>query len=41
MDMFSVKDKNILVSGGSPGLGREIAIGLAQQDAHIVIVARG
>jgi 2-deoxy-D-gluconate 3-dehydrogenase len=40
IDMFSVKDKIILVSGGNRGLGREISIGLARQDANVVIAAR-
>jgi len=40
MNMFSVEDKIILISGGNRGLGREIATGLAQQDANVVIAAR-
>jgi NAD(P)-dependent dehydrogenase (short-subunit alcohol dehydrogenase family) len=40
MNLFSVEDKIILVSGGSRGLGKEMAIGLAQHGAHVVIAAR-
>ena len=40
MNMFSVEDKIILISGGNRGVGREIATGLAQQDANVVIAAR-
>ena len=38
--MFSIREKNIFISGGNRGLGRGIAIGLAQQGAHIIIAAR-
>lgn len=38
--MFSISEKNIFISGGNRGLGRGIAIGLAQQGAHIIIAAR-
>ncbi len=38
--MFSINGKNILISGGSRGIGRGIAIGLAQQGAHLILAAR-
>lgn len=38
--MFSLKDKRILVTGGSSGIGRQIAIDIAQRGAVVVLVAR-
>lgn len=38
--MFNIKDKNIIVTGASSGLGQHIAEFYAQQGANIVICAR-
>lgn len=38
--LFSVEAKIILVTGGSRGLGKEIALGLARHGARVVIAAR-
>jgi NAD(P)-dependent dehydrogenase (short-subunit alcohol dehydrogenase family) len=38
--MFSIRDKIIFITGGNRGIGRGIAIGLAQQGARVVIAAR-
>lgn len=38
---FSVKDKVAVVTGGSKGIGRAIAITLAENGADVVIAARG
>jgi dehydrogenase/reductase SDR family protein 4 len=38
---FSVKDKVAIVTGGSKGIGRAIAITLAENGADIAIAARG
>ena len=38
--MFLIRDKIIFVSGGNRGIGRGIAIGLAQQGARVVIAGR-
>lgn len=35
--MFSLNDKRCLVVGGSGGIGREIALGLAEQGADVVL----
>ena len=39
-DMFSLKDKIALVTGGSRGLGQAMAIGLAEAGANVVITSR-
>ena len=39
-DMFSLKDKIALVTGGSRGLGQAMAIGLAEAGADVVITSR-
>ena len=40
MTLFSLKDKVALVTGGSSGLGRQMAKVLAMQGANVVVVAR-
>ena len=40
MDQFSLKDQTAIVTGGGQGLGKAIAIALAQAGANIIIYAR-
>ena len=40
MDLFDLRGKVAIVTGGNGGLGRGMAIGLASAGAHIVIAAR-
>jgi NAD(P)-dependent dehydrogenase (short-subunit alcohol dehydrogenase family) len=40
LDSFSLAGRRALVTGGSRGLGKEIAIGLAQGGAELVLVGR-
>lgn len=40
MDLLSLKEKVAIVTGGNRGLGRAIAIGLAEAGADIIIVSR-
>ena len=39
-NLFDIKDKVIVVTGGCGILGRSIALYLAQQGARIVVLAR-
>lgn len=39
-DLFSVRDKVVLVSGGSRGIGRAVAQAFAEAGAHVVVSAR-
>lgn len=39
-ELFSLQGKNAVVTGGSRGLGKEMAIGLAQAGANIAIISR-
>jgi NAD(P)-dependent dehydrogenase (short-subunit alcohol dehydrogenase family) len=39
-EMFSIRDKKVIVTGASRGLGRTIAEGFLQQDAQVLFVAR-
>jgi len=37
-DLFAVTEKNVVITGGGQGLGRTMALGLAQRGANIAIV---
>lgn len=39
-ELFSLKGKNAIVTGGGQGLGKSMALGLAQAGADIIIAAR-
>jgi len=39
-NLFLLKNKNILITGGSSGIGRQCAISCSQTGANVVIVAR-
>lgn len=38
--LFSLKGRNAIVTGGGQGLGKSMALGLAQAGANIIIAAR-
>jgi NAD(P)-dependent dehydrogenase (short-subunit alcohol dehydrogenase family) len=40
LDAFSLAGRRAMVTGGSRGLGKEIAFGLAQAGADVVLVGR-
>jgi NAD(P)-dependent dehydrogenase (short-subunit alcohol dehydrogenase family) len=40
MPKFDLTDRVAIVTGGSQGIGKGIALGLAEQGAHIVVVSR-
>jgi NAD(P)-dependent dehydrogenase (short-subunit alcohol dehydrogenase family) len=40
MDLFNLKGKTAIVTGGAVGLGRQMALGLAETGADIVICSR-
>lgn len=40
MNIFSLEGKNAMVTGGAGGIGKEIAIGLAQSGAKVSIASR-
>jgi NAD(P)-dependent dehydrogenase (short-subunit alcohol dehydrogenase family) len=39
--MFDFNDKSVLITGGSRGLGRALALNLSSRGAKVVLVARG
>jgi len=40
MTPFHLKDKNIIVTGASSGLGRQVAISCSQLDARVILIGR-
>ena len=40
MDLFKVEGRTAIVTGGGAGLGQQMALGLAEAGAHIVICSR-
>ena len=38
--LFSVKDQVVLVTGGSRGIGKELALAFASRNAHVIIAGR-
>lgn len=41
MEKFSLEGKTVLITGGSKGLGKAVALGLAEAGANIAVAARG
>lgn len=39
-DLFELTGKVVIVTGGSPGLGREMALAFAEHGADVVIASR-
>ncbi|MBQ0138552.1 MAG: 2-dehydro-3-deoxy-D-gluconate 5-dehydrogenase KduD [Kurthia sp.] len=39
-ELFSLQGKNAVVTGGSRGLGKEMALGLAQAGANVAVISR-
>lgn len=39
-ELFNLEDKVAIVTGGSVGIGKQLAVGLAEAGAHVVITAR-
>jgi NAD(P)-dependent dehydrogenase (short-subunit alcohol dehydrogenase family) len=40
LDRFSLKDKTVIVTGASQGIGESIALGMAEAGANVVLAAR-
>ena len=40
LDRFSLKDKTVIVTGASQGIGESIAMGMAEAGANVVLAAR-
>ncbi len=40
LDRFSLKDKTVIVTGASQGIGESIAFGMAEAGANVVLAAR-
>lgn len=41
MDMMDLRGKNVVITGGSYGIGRELARAFLSEGAHVFVVARG
>jgi NAD(P)-dependent dehydrogenase (short-subunit alcohol dehydrogenase family) len=41
LDRFRLDGKKVFVTGGSQGIGKAVALGLAEAGADVAIVARG
>jgi len=40
LDRFSLKDKTVIITGASQGIGESIALGMAEAGANVVLAAR-